>query len=115
MARRVPGGAMGGKWEFPGGKVEVGESDQEALEREFQEEFSVPVRVEEPLASSSFDHNGEPIGLTAYRVILEGRDFVLSEHTDWKWVRLSEVPSLDFADSDLKLLPSLRGCGVDFL
>lgn len=108
VARRLPGGAMSEKWEFPGGKVESGESDQVALEREFSEEFSVGVRVGGPVASARFEHGGCSIELGAFEVFLDSETFVLTEHTEWKWAALSEIVELDFADSDRKLLPELR-------
>ncbi|MDR0376232.1 MAG: (deoxy)nucleoside triphosphate pyrophosphohydrolase [Spirochaetaceae bacterium] len=107
IARRVPGGGLGGKWEFPGGKVEAGESDEAALIREFQEEFAVTVRPGPFLGSASFEHRGETRVLRAYRVYLESRDFILSEHTAWDWVFPETIAGLDFAGSDMKLLPEL--------
>ncbi|MDR0760613.1 MAG: (deoxy)nucleoside triphosphate pyrophosphohydrolase [Treponema sp.] len=108
VARRIPGGDLGGRWEFPGGKVEAGESDEEALVREFQEEFSVTVRPGSFLASVSFEHHGKTRVLRAYQVYLESRDFTLSEHTEWDWVSPEAITGLDFADSDRKLLPELE-------
>lgn len=108
IARRVSGGSMGDKWEFPGGKVEEGESDQEALVREYAEEFAVPIRVGRELARAVFINRNEPVRLTAYEVFLESHDFVLSEHTEWRWASLEEIENLDFADSDLKLVPGIR-------
>ncbi|MDR2246664.1 MAG: (deoxy)nucleoside triphosphate pyrophosphohydrolase [Treponema sp.] len=108
VARRIPGGDLGGKWEFPGGKVETGESDEEALVREFQEEFSVTVRPGSFLASASFEHHGKTRVLRAYQVYLESRDFALSEHTEWDWVSPEAIAGFDFADSDRKLLPELE-------
>ncbi len=107
VARRLPGGAMGEKWEFPGGKVESGETDQEALEREFAEEFSVGVRVGAAVASARFEHGGRSIELRAFQVFLNSEAFVLTEHTEWRWVRFDEIAALDFADSDRKLLPQI--------
>ncbi len=107
VARRIPGGAMSEKWEFPGGKVEPGETDQEALEREFNEEFSVNVRVGASLANARFEHGGRSIELGAFQVFLGSEAFVLTEHTEWRWVRFEEISALDFADSDRKLLPQL--------
>jgi 8-oxo-dGTP diphosphatase len=108
VARRIPGGDLGGKWEFPGGKVEAGESDEAALVREFREEFAVTVRPGPFLASASFEHNGKNRILRAYRVYLESHDFTLSEHTEWAWVSPEAVTGLDFAGSDRKLLPGLE-------
>ncbi|MDR1144210.1 MAG: (deoxy)nucleoside triphosphate pyrophosphohydrolase [Spirochaetaceae bacterium] len=108
VARRIPGGDLGEKWEFPGGKVEEGESDRDALIREFREEFCVSVRVGSFVGSASFTHHGKSRVLRAYRVYPESRDFVLSEHTEWKWVSPPSIAALDFADSDRKLLPELE-------
>jgi 8-oxo-dGTP diphosphatase len=104
----MPGGAMSEKWEFPGGKVESGESDQAALEREFAEEFAVRVRVGESVARASFEHRGKPIELGAFQVFLDSESLVLTEHSEWRWAKFEEIPALDFADSDLKLLPELE-------
>lgn len=108
VARRVSGGSMGGKWEFPGGKVESGESDSEALVREYSEEFKVTIRVGRKVATATFEHRGEPVLLTAYEVFFHSFDFVLSEHTEWKWATVDEIEKLDFADSDMKLIPRLQ-------
>ena len=107
IARRLPGGSMGEKWEFPGGKVEPGETDKAALAREFSEEFSVGVQVGTPVASARFEHCGRPIELGAFQVFLDSEDFVLTEHTEWRWAEFEEISTLDFADSDRKLLPQL--------
>ena len=108
VARRIPGGPIGGLWEFPGGKVESGEDDQAALKREYLEEFGIPVRVGPCLASASFFHNGKNRRLTAYRVDFDRDDFILREHTEWRWVSLEEAAELELADSDRKLLSGLR-------
>ncbi len=107
VARRLPGGAMSEKWEFPGGKVEIGETDQEALQREFAEEFSVGVRVGAAVANARFEHGGRSFELGAFQVFLNSEAFVLTEHTEWRWVRFDEIAALDFADSDRKLLSQL--------
>jgi 8-oxo-dGTP diphosphatase len=107
IARRLPGGDLGGKWEFPGGKVEENESPEEALKREFDEEFGIPVRVGSFLAETSFVHHGKVFSLKAYRIYFENESFVLREHSEWKWAPFPEIGKLDFAESDLKLLPLL--------
>jgi 8-oxo-dGTP diphosphatase len=108
IALRLPGGDLGGKWEFPGGKAEEGESDGQALVREYREEFGVEVIPGSLLACASFDHKGEEYSLKAYEVKFAGRDFTLKEHSEWKWAALDEIEGLDFAGSDLKLLPALK-------
>jgi 8-oxo-dGTP diphosphatase len=108
IARRLPGGDLGGKWEFPGGKVEKGESCEEALVREFQEEFGVMVTAGPRLASSSFEHRGVIRELRAYLIIFKNLNFVLREHGAWKWADFAEIEKLDFAGSDRKLFPALK-------
>lgn len=111
IARRIAGGDQGGKWEFPGGKIEEGESDQDAMIREYQEEFSVPVRVGPLLGSASFEHRGLRRTLNAYRIYFLKTDFKLAEHTEWRWAGIEEIEKLDFVPSDSRLLPALKAYG----
>jgi 8-oxo-dGTP diphosphatase len=108
IARRLPTGDLGNKWEFPGGKVEEGETDGEALVREYDEEFGVAVLPGPFLASASFVHNGKTYSLNAYEVRQQSLDFTLREHSAWRWAELADIEGLDFADSDRKLLPDLK-------
>ncbi|MDR2630433.1 MAG: NUDIX domain-containing protein [Spirochaetaceae bacterium] len=108
IARRLPGGDLGEKWEFPGGKAEAGESDEDALIREYDEEFQVPISIGSLLGTVSFDHRGVPHILNAYRIYFRSRAFTLKEHTEWRWADLEEMEKLDFADSDRKLFCYLR-------
>ncbi|MDR1898798.1 MAG: NUDIX domain-containing protein [Treponema sp.] len=108
VARRKAGGDLGGKWEFPGGKAEEGESDQEALVREYGEEFAVPVEVGPFLGAASFEHGGRSFSLNAYRIRFVHTGFRAAEHEEWRWVPLEEIKQLDFAPSDLLLLPLLQ-------
>jgi 8-oxo-dGTP diphosphatase len=108
IARRLAGGDQGGKWEFPGGKAEEGESPGAALVREYGEEFGVAAEAGEFLAEASFEHRGTLRTLRAYRVRLNPEHISLREHSEWRWASPEEIPALDFAPSDLKLLPALK-------
>ena len=96
---------MGGRWEFPGGKVESGESDEQAIVRELKEEFGVQVEVGQKIAETTFKHNGEDFSLHGYLVHFphNGLDkkFTLTEHTEYDWVELAKIPTMNFVDSDM--------------
>jgi 8-oxo-dGTP diphosphatase len=108
IARRLPGGDLGEKWEFPGGKAKEGECWEEALIREFREEFGVTVKTGPCVASSSFEHRGVIRELRACLVEFETLNLALREHSEWKWADLAEIEKLDFAGSDRKLFPALK-------
>jgi 8-oxo-dGTP diphosphatase len=103
VARR--GGPDGG-WEFPGGKVEVGETDEAAGERELEEELGLRVSVgksfglEEPI--------GEQYLLRVYFAELVAGEPVLHEHAEIRWVGPDELDALDWLVPDRPFLPVLR-------
>ncbi len=109
IAKRRSIGDMGGKWEFPGGKIENDEAPELAIKREMLEEFSVNVSVGEKIGSANFIHSGKNCSVDAYVVRFEhdgiSKPFVLTEHTEYKWVNPLKIKELDFVDSDLKLYP----------
>jgi 8-oxo-dGTP diphosphatase len=108
IAKRLKGGDLGGKWEFPGGKVEEHETDEQALIREYDEEFGVTIRVGQHLGQTEFEHHGKTRMLNAYRIYFTARIPAMREHTETRWVSISELETLDFAGSDSKLFPILR-------
>ncbi len=111
IAHRNPTGQMGGRWEFPGGKVEDGETEKEALVREFSEEFGETVSVGKQIAEAFFIHNDEKVTLHAWTIEVSNdgikKPYILTEHTEYKWVSLKEIEGLNFVDSDKLIYPQV--------
>lgn len=99
---------MEGFWEFPGGKIESGETPEECLERELAEEFGIESSVGEFVAESVFKYPGKTIRLLGYRTRYLAGDFVLNAHSQIEWVDLEEMEGLEFAPADLPLIEALR-------
>lgn len=109
VAKRKEGGAIGLRWEFPGGKVEEGESDEEALKREFDEELGIAIRPLSLIGKSSFQSGSGERELAAWLVdIPQDGIMELREHSDIAWVTIQELERIDLADSDRKLIPLLE-------
>ncbi len=112
IARRLPKGEMGGRWEFPGGKIDEGEGAQDAVEREMREEFGVDATIGEKIGACTFVHGGKTCSVEAYAVSLahDGLTipFTLTEHTAYEWVLPNEILNRTFVDSDLQLYPAVK-------
>jgi 8-oxo-dGTP diphosphatase len=107
IARRNPGSSIGERWEFPGGKAEAGESPEEALRREFLEEFNVAVEVGDLVTTGRFTNKGREYILYAYAVVLKGEPAPV-EHQDMRWAPLEEMGELDFPESDRQIIKALQ-------
>ncbi len=102
VMRRLPGGSVGGLWEFPGGKAEKGERPREALIREWKEETGLEIAVGDEIARGEFHHTGVPITLIAFNVELSSTDSDpdLREHDAFQWVNPRQLSRLALVDSD---------------
>lgn len=91
LAKRKPGGLLGGLWEFPGGKQQEGESLEETLIREICEELGVAIEVEAPFGRYQHAYSHFSITLHAFQCRLLGRDIELTDHTAFRWVSDGEL------------------------
>ncbi len=100
LARRAPGEHLEHKWEFPGGKIEPGETPEECLQRELKEEFSIIARASRFIGESIFHYPEKSIRLLAYDVRWLGGNFVLHVHDKIKWVTPETLLEQDMAAAD---------------
>lgn len=102
--RRPEGKHLGGKWEFPGGKVEEGEDPAAALVRELEEELSIHVEVGESLTPVVWDYGRGPIRLHPFCCRVTGGELVAHEHSEVRWCDRSQLPDFDWAAADVPIL-----------
>ncbi len=94
-------------WEFPGGKMEPGESPQEALEREIREELDAEIRVGELLRTVEWDYPAFHLTLHCFWCSLASDDLHLLEHESARWLGAAELASVRWLPADEQLLPAL--------
>lgn len=108
-ARRNIDRSAGGLWEFPGGKIDPGESPEAALRRELQEELNVEVTVGPLVDRSLSDVGSTRIELSCYAAQFVGEDpYSSSDHDAMQWVPLPKLSTLQWAPGDIPLLESLQ-------
>ena len=96
------------KWEFPGGKIEAGETEEEALKREIFEELKMSILLEKKLMT--IEHAYPDFRLRMQVYLCSSHDEpILTEHIQYKWMDPSELSSLDWAAADVPVIDRLIG------
>lgn len=108
IAKRRAGDRFAQLWEFPGGKLEPGESPGQCLQRELREELDVETRLEGFIGSFPFASSVLSIELVAYKVSIVSGRLALSDHEELRWVSPAELGDFSFTEPDLPLVRILR-------
>ena len=106
-ARRKNDGELASKWEFPGGKIEAGETSEEALIREIKEELSADIEVLDYITTVNHQYTSFKLTMHAYYTKIKKGNLVLSEHTGEKWLKRKDLLTLDWAPADIPIVEIL--------
>ncbi|SKA97809.1 8-oxo-dGTP diphosphatase [Sporosarcina newyorkensis] len=106
-ALRGPEMTLPNYWEFPGGKIEQGESKEEALKREIQEELGCTIEVYEHIDDTTYEYEKVIVRLETFMAKIVSGLPVVSEHAELKWMTRQELPSLNWAPADIPAIEKL--------
>ena len=95
-------------WEFPGGKMEPGETAEEALKREIREELSTEISVDELLCTVEYDYPQFHLTMHCYLCSLLTEALHLNEHEAARWLSGEELDSVRWLPADLQILPQIK-------
>lgn len=102
------------KYEFPGGKIEEGETQMAALERELREEMALEVHIKAEDFFMTVNHTYPDFAITMHSYIcrVETPEFIRKEHVDHKWLKLEELMTLDWVPADIPIVEKLQREGM---
>lgn len=95
-------------WEFPGGKIEPGETPQEALVREIKEELDIEIEVKDFLETVEYDYPDFHLSMDCFFCSIRSGELVLKEHEAAKWLTVETLDSVDWLPADEGLTEGIR-------
>lgn len=101
-------GEFKGQWEFPGGKLEAGETSQQALIREIQEELTVKIEVGELIDTIEYDYPTFHLSMDCFLCVVVDGEIILKEAEAAKWLDKYELYSVDWLPADIALIEKLQ-------
>ena len=105
--RKKPGKPLEGHWEFPGGKIEPGETPEQALAREIREELNLIAEVGQKVTTTTYEYDFATIELTTFYCTLVDGDLRLTDHDDTKWVTSTDAAHLTWAPADIPAVEAI--------
>lgn len=97
-------------WEFPGGKIETGESPRKALIREIKEELNADIKVGELIDTVEYDYPQFHLSMDCFWCILKSKNVDLNEHEDARWLTKKELDSVEWLPADAAIIDNISQC-----
>jgi 8-oxo-dGTP diphosphatase len=107
IGRRKKSDRMGGKWEFPGGKLGPGETPEACLKRELKEELNIEAEIGEFICSTKFSYMLVPLELLVYKARYISGELKALDHDELVWAKPSELKKYDFVKADVGVVRKL--------
>lgn len=104
VCQRGPGQKLAGQWEFPGGKVDPGESPEIALMREIREELTLDIALQQPSPWFPHQYPWGDMQMQAFLATITGGQLTLTEHSQFLWVAPTELPDVDWCPADIPVV-----------
>ena len=101
-------GEFEGMWEFPGGKIEPGESREVALKREIQEELGIDITIDKFLCTTEYDYPSFHLTMHCYICCIASGEIELREHKSARWLRSEELGSVEWLPADISPVQILK-------
>lgn len=96
------------KYEFPGGKIEMGEAEETALKREINEELGIDIKVNMKFLTLEHNYPDFIVVMHCYLCKTEAKEIMLNEHINFKWLCVEDLDTLDWAAADIPIVEKLR-------
>lgn len=110
ICQRAKGGSMGGLWEFPGGKLEEGETLEECIVRECREELDIVIEPISIFANTEYQYPDRFIKFTFFNARIQMGKIQRLVHDDIKWVKVEQLRNYEFCPADVDIIKQLNLC-----